>query len=141
MKMSQKRDIFYVIYISGGKRVIMTEIELYEELINLIIKESDLSIEKTTEKVASYFNKLKSNKNPIWIYPRSQKSYIKRVSKKLFSEWNHYYDEVYWHWLIYETSFMDEVPTPERIMKRFDISYFFAKQVFDYYMEVANDVK
>lgn len=62
-----------------------------------------------------------------------------RIASAVYKEWKNYRDEVYWHNCIYEISFMDEVPTPARIMREFNISYYFAQKLFDYYMEVAND--
>lgn len=93
----------------------MTYQEKYEELINRFIERKDLSIS---------------------IIQKEEKVGFK-IAKAVYEEWEHYHDEVYWHNCIYEISFMDEVPTPARIMKEFGISLYFAQKLFDYYMEVA----
>ena len=97
----------------------MTYQEQYEELINRFIKEKDLSIEKI----------------------KKEGNASLELAKNVYNEWKNYHDEVYWHNAIYEISFMDEVPTPARIMNLLNISYCFAKELFDYFMEVANDSK
>ena len=59
-----------------------------------------------------------------------------KLAYQVYKEWHHYHDEIFWHNAIYEISFMEEPPTPSRIMNEFDISYYFAKELFDYYMEI-----
>lgn len=61
------------------------------------------------------------------------------IAERVYLEWINYHDEVYWHSCIYEISFMDEVPTPIRIMKMFNISYYFAEKLFNHYIEMVND--
>ena len=59
-----------------------------------------------------------------------------KLAYQVYKEWRHYHDEVFWHNAIYEISFMFDIPTPARIMDKFDISYYFANKLFMYYMEV-----
>ena len=93
----------------------MTYQEKHEELINRFIERKDLSIAIIQKEGKAGF----------------------KIAKSVYEEWLNYHDEVYWHNAIYEISFMDEVPTPVRIMNEFGISLYFAQKLFDYYMEVA----
>ena len=112
--MSQKTDTLFDISIMKGK-LTMTYQEKYEELINRFIERKDLSISTIQKEAKAGF----------------------KIASKIYQEWKNYHDEVYWHGCIYEISFMEEVPTPVRIMKEFDISLYFAQKLFDCYMEVA----
>ena len=114
--MSQKRDILFDISISERK-MIMTYQEKYESLMEKYIKKKKVTISGLQKK----------EKLP---YPLAEKLYI---------EWKNYHDELYWHNAVYEISFMEEPPTPARIMDMFNISYCFAKKLFDYYIEVSNE--
>lgn len=62
-----------------------------------------------------------------------------KMASAIYKECKNYHDEVYWHNCIYEISFMEEPPTPARIMSLFGVSYYFAKKLFDYYIEAVND--
>ena len=92
----------------------MTREEKYEELITRFIERKRLSVSEIQKKGKAGV----------------------QLAMKVYKEWKQYRDEVYWHNAIYEISFMDDVPTPTRIMKKFNISYYFAKKLFDSYMEV-----
>jgi len=89
----------------------------YEELIEKYLKNDNLDLEKLIK----------------------DEGIAKDLAEKIYSEWKNYHDEVFWHNAIYEISFMEEPPTPVRIMKQFDISYVFAEALYNYYVEVAND--
>lgn len=95
----------------------MTEQEQYELLIEQFIEREKLSVTIIEEEAK--VNSL--------------------VAVSIYEEWEKYHDEIFWHNAIYEISFMDEVPTPVRIMKEFDISLYFATKIFDYYIELVND--
>ena len=92
----------------------MTYQEKYEELMEKYIDNKTLSMSKLQKKEKIGF----------------------KLALQVYKEWSHYHDEIFWHNAIYEISFMDEVPTPSRIMNEFGISYCFAKELFDYYMEI-----
>lgn len=62
-----------------------------------------------------------------------------KMAGAIYQEWLNYHDEVFWHNCIYEMSFMEEPPTPGRIMSAFNVSYYFAKKLFDRFIEVVND--
>ena len=111
--MSRKTDTLFDISISERK-VFMTKEEKYEELITRFIERKKLSVSEIQKK------------GKVGV----------QIAMKVYKEWKNYHDEVYWHNAIYEISFMDDIPTPIRIMDEFDISYYFAKKLFDYYMEV-----
>lgn len=91
----------------------MTYQEKYEQLIERFIERKSLSIA---------------------IMQKEAKVGI-RLAGKVYEEWKNYHDEIYWHNAIYEMSFMNEVVTPTRIMNEFGVSYYFAKKLFDYYLE------
>ena len=95
----------------------MTYQEKYESLIELFIERTELSVLTIQKEAKAGF----------------------RIASAVYKEWKNYHDEVYWHNCIYEISFMDEVPTTARIMREFNVSYYFAQKLFDYYMEVANE--
>ncbi len=59
----------------------------------------------------------------------------KETKDKLVDEWEKYHDEVFFHNAIYEISYMDEVPTVQRISREFGISLTFASILLDYYLE------
>lgn len=61
-----------------------------------------------------------------------------KIAKQVFKEWRNYHDEIYWHNVIYEIGFMEDIPTPARIMDEFKVSFYFANKLFEYYMEVCN---
>ena len=92
----------------------MTKEEKYEKLIEQFIERKELSV-ATIQK--------------------ESKAGLK-IATKVYQEWKNYHDEVFWHGCIYDISFMDEVPTPVRIMKEFDISLYFAQKLFEKYMEM-----
>ena len=92
----------------------MTKEEKYEKLIEQFIERKELSV-ATIQK--------------------ESKAGLK-IATKVYQEWKNYHDEVFWHGSIYEISFMDEAPTPVRIMKEFDISLYFAQKLFEKYMEM-----
>ena len=92
----------------------MTKEEKYEKLIEQFIERKELSV--ATIQIES-------------------KAGLK-IATKVYQEWKKYHDEVFWHGCIYDISFMDEVPTPVRIMKEFDISPYFAQKLFEKYMEM-----
>lgn len=94
--------------------MVMTTKDKYESLIEKYIEKEKISISEIQKK----------EKVP---YPLAEKLYI---------EWKNYHDEVFWHNAIYEISFMSDIPTPARIMDKFEISYYFANKLFMYYMEV-----
>ena len=94
----------------------MTYQEQYEKLIERFIEEKELSIVRIQKEAKAGF----------------------KIASAVYKEWKKYHDEIYWHNAIYEISFMEEVPTPGRIMDEFHISYYFAKKLYDYYIEVAN---
>lgn len=112
--MSQKTDTLFDISIMKGKFA-MTYQEQYEELINRFIERKVLSIATIQKEAKAGF----------------------KIAAEVYEEWKNYHDEVYWHNCIYEISFMEEVPTPARIMNEFGISLYFAQKLFDYFMEVA----
>lgn len=89
----------------------------YEELIEKYLKNNNIDLEKLIK----------------------DEGIAKDLAEKIYSEWKNYHDEVFWHNAIYEISFMEEPPTPGRIMNEFQISYVFAEALYNYYMEVAND--
>ena len=92
----------------------MTKEEKYEQLIEQFIERKELSV-ATIQK-----------EGKVGV----------RLAAKVYQEWKKYHDEVFWHGCIYEISFMDEVPTPVRIMKEFAISLYFAQKLFEKYMEM-----
>ena len=94
----------------------MTKQEKYESLIEKFIESKKLSIVQIQKEGKVGFT----------------------LASQVYNEWKNYNDEVYWHGCIYGISFMDDIPTPVRIMDKFEISYYFAQKLFDYYMEVAN---
>ena len=95
----------------------MTYQEQYERLIEKFIERKRLSISTIQKEGRTSF----------------------KIAKAIYQEYLNYHDEIYWHNAIYEISFIEEAPTPARIMSHFQISYYFAKKLFDYYMEIAND--
>ena len=92
----------------------MTYQEKYEQLIERFIERKKLSISLIQKEAHVGF----------------------KIAKQVYQEWINYHDEVYWHNAVYEMSFMEEVVTPARIMNEFSVSYYFAKKLFDYYMEI-----
>ena len=92
----------------------MTKHEEYEEIIAHFIERKRLTVSEIQKKGKAGI----------------------RLAAKVYNEWKKYHDDVFWHNAIYEMSFMEEPPTPMRIMVEFDISYYFAKRLFDYYMEM-----
>ncbi len=96
--------------------MIMTKEEKYEELITKFIERKKLSVSEIQKKGKAGI----------------------QLAVRVYNEWKNYHDKVYWHNAIYQISFMDEVPTPVRIMKEFDISYYFAEKLFEQYMEAVN---
>lgn len=113
--MSQNTDILFVISIMKGK-LKMTYQEKYEELINRFIERKDLSIANIQKEAKVGF----------------------KIASAVYGEWLLYHSDVFWHSCIYEMSFMEEPPTPARIMDKFLISYYFAQKLFDRYMEEVN---
>lgn len=95
----------------------MKQVEVYEKLIEKYLEKESLTISEI----------LNNEKVDL------------ELTNKIYEEWKKYHDEIFWHNAIYEISFMDEVPTPVRIQKEFDISYYFANKLFEYYMEVVNE--
>ena len=91
----------------------MTYQEEYESLIEQFIERDNLTIE-TIQKEARV---------------------NVRTAKAVLEEWKKYHDEEFWINSVSEINKMDEVATPIRIMILFDISYYFAQKVFEYYME------
>ena len=59
----------------------------------------------------------------------------KSKSNQLYEEAKKYNDEVFFHGVLYELSFVDEPPTVARIMQEFDVSYLLAQKLFEFYME------
>ena len=59
----------------------------------------------------------------------------KSKAKQLYEEANRFNDEVFFHGVLYELSFVDEPPTIARIMQEFDVSYLLAQKLFEFYME------
>ena len=59
----------------------------------------------------------------------------KSKAKQLYEEADRFNDEVFFHGVLYELSFMDEPPTVARIMQEFDVSYLLAQKLFEFYME------
>ena len=81
------------------------------------------------------FKELINLKSPSMARIQKKKNLSFQQAKTLYEEYLRYNDEVFMHNALYELSFEDEPPTIARIMNKFDVSYYLAEKIFDYYME------
>ena len=68
-----------------------------------------------------------------WIQKHFHLSFQK--ASILYKEAMCYNDEVFFHNVMYELSFIEEPPTIARIMGTFGVSFLLASKIFDFYME------